>query len=187
MFRLLRRNSIYSDQWLEFYQDEVVFPDGTKGTYAWAARKNGVGVVVITADQKIVLNREYRYVIDAYSWEVPGGGIDAGESLTLAAQRELKEETGIFVAEEDLVLLGEFYPLNSFNTEKVSVFLAQVNTVQLHAEGTEQGESIVEQRLVSFDEALEMIDSGQMSDALSANAVQMAVRRVGKNTLINRV
>lgn len=35
-------------------------------------------------------------------WLIPGGGLDAGESATAAAVRELLEETGLEVSAEDL-------------------------------------------------------------------------------------
>lgn len=39
-------------------------------------------------------------------WESSGGAALAGEDYTFAAARELYEESGIFVSERDLVLLG---------------------------------------------------------------------------------
>lgn len=178
MFHKVAQKSLYKDAWVELFQDQIAFSDGTKGTYAWVNRKNGVGVVVVTADQNILLHREFRYVIQEYSWEVQGGGIDEGEEPAVAAARELKEESGITVQPSELLHLGTFYPLHSFNTETVSLFLARVDALNLSIEGTEQSEDIVEQRFFSFDEALHMIDTGKISDAFTAHAIQMAVRKV---------
>jgi 8-oxo-dGTP pyrophosphatase MutT (NUDIX family) len=36
-------------------------------------------------------------------WALPGGGVDPGESVTMAVVREVKEETGIDVEVDDLV------------------------------------------------------------------------------------
>lgn len=177
MFKRLNQKIIYQDAWLTLYQDEIEFPDGSQGTYAWVDRKNGVGVVVVTPDNRLLLHREYRHVIGGYSWEVPGGGIDEGETPEQAAIRELKEEAGIEVSERELTKLGEFYPLNSFNTERVTIFMTTVKDVHVHTEGTEGSEAITAQRFVSFNEALRMIDQGEINDALTANVVQMAIRR----------
>ena len=42
-------------------------------------------------------------------WGLPAGKVDEGESDTIAMVRELREETGIQVAEEKLELLGTGY------------------------------------------------------------------------------
>lgn len=177
MIKVINKKRIYKDEWLEFYQDEIEFADGTRGTYGRIDRKDGVGVVVVGPDNKILLNKEHRYIIDDFSWEIPGGGIDADETLIEAAARELKEETGITATE--LVSLGEFYVLSSLSNEKVSVFLTHVdvNDDVVNRTHTEVGESIEDHKWVSFDEALDMIDVGEISDVMTACAVQMAVRK----------
>lgn len=178
MFNLIKRNKIYEDEWLVFFQDEVEFPDGSKGTYAWVNRKNGVGVVVVTSNNKILLNREYRYVIDKYSWEVPGGGIDHNENLKDAAKRELYEETGLKV--EKLEYIGTFYPLNSFNKENVTFFYSIIEEQAPTTGEIEGSESVIEQKYVTFSQAQVMIDNGEISDAMTANALQIVIRRLQK-------
>jgi ADP-ribose pyrophosphatase YjhB (NUDIX family) len=50
-----------------------------------------VNVVVVNNDGEILLIRRS----DNNNWAIPGGAVDLGESLTDAAIRETKEETGI--------------------------------------------------------------------------------------------
>lgn len=177
MFKKLKENKIYQDAWLEFFQDEIEFPDGSKGTYAWAKRKNGVGIVVITTSKEILLHHEYRYVIDDYSWEVQGGGIDLGETPVETAVRELKEEAGITIQKEFLTSLGEFFPIHSFNKEKVSLFMVTIDKTEIQETNIEVSESIDNHKFVSFTDALKMIDSGEITDAMTANAIQIAIRK----------
>ena len=51
-------------------------------------------VVALTPDERVVLVREFRPGIEEVLLELPGGGIDDGESPAAAAERELLEETG---------------------------------------------------------------------------------------------
>lgn len=176
MLKKLSQKEIYKDAWLSFYQDETLLPDGTHGTYAWANRRDGVGIVVVTTDNKILLNKEYRYVLDDYFWEIPGGGIDPGEDPKQAAIRELFEETGIRA--DGLENLGEFYPLNSFITEKIIYFYTIIEPTRATTAQSETSEDIIEQKYVTFEDALSMIDRGEIRDALTANVIQMIIRKI---------
>ena len=51
------------------------------------------GVVAVKED-KILLTAQYRFLIDAVTWELPGGRVDEGEDSITAAHRECIEETG---------------------------------------------------------------------------------------------
>jgi 8-oxo-dGTP pyrophosphatase MutT (NUDIX family) len=53
-----------------------------------------VNVIAHTADDRLVLVNQFRYGVDAFSWEIPGGVIDPGEDPVAAGVRELLEETG---------------------------------------------------------------------------------------------
>jgi 8-oxo-dGTP pyrophosphatase MutT (NUDIX family) len=67
-----------------------------------------VSIVPVTSDGDFVMVRQYRHGIDAPSLEVPGGMIEQREQPSLAALRELREETGY--GEGTLVPLGSTHP-----------------------------------------------------------------------------
>lgn len=51
------------------------------------------GIMLLNADKQIFVGQRMDNEVDA--WQMPQGGIDAGEDAREAALRELKEETGI--------------------------------------------------------------------------------------------
>lgn len=59
--------------------------------------REGVGIILLNAENKVFVARRIDMVSEA--WQMPQGGIDAGEAPLQAAWRELKEETGTDKAE----------------------------------------------------------------------------------------
>ena len=53
-----------------------------------------VNVVALTPDHRLVLVRQFRFGIDDFSLEIPGGVMEPGETPLAAGLRELREETG---------------------------------------------------------------------------------------------
>jgi len=64
--------------------------------------KVAVGTVIVTTDDKIVLVR--RAIEPGYGlWVFPGGYVDRGEEVTVAAIREAREESGLDVRLDGLI------------------------------------------------------------------------------------
>jgi 8-oxo-dGTP pyrophosphatase MutT (NUDIX family) len=107
-----------------------------------------------------------------YSWEIPEGGGEDGESPLDAAKRELLEETGV-VAANWRPLGGEIHLSNCYSSERAYLFLATELT--FGAQKTEETEKIAVKK-VPFSEVLELVDSGGIKDGLSIIAILRAAR-----------
>lgn len=82
-----------------------------------------VNVLAHTADDRLVLVNQYRYGIDAFSWEIPGGVIERGEDPVAAGVRELLEETGY--AGRDARLLASVHPNPAFMSNRCHLVLVE--------------------------------------------------------------
>ncbi len=85
-----------------------VAPGERRDFYSIYYPRPAVGIVAIQ-DEKVLLIRHYRYLIDKVVWAIPSGGVDEGEDPAVAALRELREETGWFTFDEinQLIARGE--------------------------------------------------------------------------------
>lgn len=162
----LSSQQVYDNPWITVREDRVVRPDGEPGIYGVVHYKNtAVGVLAIEEDH-VYLVGQYRYPLQKYSWEIPEGGCPEGEEPLRAAQRELREETGLRAARWRM--LGEAYLSNSVADEYAVWFLAtELMTGEQQPEGTER----LSVRRVALGEALGMALEGEITDALSILAL----------------
>jgi 8-oxo-dGTP pyrophosphatase MutT (NUDIX family) len=158
---------VYDNPWIRVREDAVVRPDGRQGIYGVVHFKNvAVGVLAVEAGD-LYLVGQFRYTLERYSWEIPEGGCPAGEAPLQAARRELEEETGLRA--KRWTKMGEAHLSNSVSDELAIWFLArELEQCARRPEGTEK----LLVRRVSLDKALEMVNSGEITDALSMLAIQ---------------
>src|SRR4029453_12202851 len=84
----------YENAWITIWPDEGPRPDGEPGVYGVVHFANlAAGVLALDDDDRVLLVGQHRYTLDAYSWEIPEGGVPDGERAIDGARRELGEET----------------------------------------------------------------------------------------------
>lgn len=173
-WRRLARRTVYENAWIRIHHDDVVRPDGQPGIYGVVEYRNvAVGVAALDDEGRLLLVGQYRYTHDAYSWEIPEGGVPAREAPLDGAKRELAEETGFRAAEwRELVRLTTS---NSVTDEVGVVYLARGLTPGVaEPDGTEE----LATRWVTIAEAVAMIDRGDLLDAMSQVAIlRLALER----------
>ncbi|MBP9021387.1 MAG: NUDIX hydrolase [Syntrophobacterales bacterium] len=82
-----------------------------------------VNVIPLTADDRVVLVRQYRHGIRAETLEIPGGLVEKGDTPEEAARRELREETGHEGTE--LTFLGAVHPNPAIQNNLCYTYLAE--------------------------------------------------------------
>ncbi len=157
------RQVAYENAWIRVVHDEVTRPDGTPGVYGVVQFRNlAVGIVAVDLAGRILLVGQHRYTLDAWSWELPEGGAPLDEDPLEGARRELAEETGFRAA--DWRELVRFHTSNSVTDEAGILYVAtDLEPGAAEPEGTEE----LELRWVELDEALAMIDRGEITDAMT--------------------
>lgn len=169
----LSSREVYTNPWIRVREDRVVRPDGEPGIYGVVSAKLAVGVVALTDTDDVVLVGQYRYPLEHYSWEIVEGGVDHGETGLEAIQRELVEEAG-YTAEHWERLGGDFALSNSFSDEIAHLYVARgLTSVPRDPDPTE----VLTVRHMPLDEALAMVDDGEITDAMSVLGLLTLDRR----------
>jgi len=158
---------VYDNLWINLTEFNVINPGGGKGIYGKVHFKNiAVGVIVLDEELNIYLVGQYRFTLNAYSWEIPEGGGPINTDPLESARRELMEETGLVAAHWDP--LFTMHLSNSVSDEKGIVYLAR--GLRQEKPEPEETEQLVIKK-IPFAEAVEMVDKGQITDSMSMAAI----------------
>jgi 8-oxo-dGTP pyrophosphatase MutT (NUDIX family) len=168
-WRRVSRRTAYENAWIEVLHDEVIRPDGEPGIYGTVHfRHVAVGVVPLDTERDaVLLVGQYRYTLDRYSWEIPEGGGRPDVPPELEARRELAEETGYSGGTWRELCRCD---LSNSVTDEVAVLF--VATDPIPGPAAPEGSERIETRWVDFEQAVAMIESGEIRDAMTIIALQ---------------
>ena len=141
-------------------------------------RHPGSVVILPLLDEgQICLIENHRVAVDRVLIELPAGTLDAGEAPLDCARRELIEETGFRPGQLDL--LTSFYAAPGILDERMHLFVARELTP---GEPAREEEEEIRNRVVSWSQAWQMIDSGEIQDAKTLIGLLLYARQIAQGS-----
>ena len=156
---LLAGEEVFAGRLLEVYRDRVRLPDGSESVSEYIRHPGAVAIVALLADDRVVLERQYRYPLARDFIEIPAGKLEPGEDHLATAKRELLEETGYVAA--DWRRLGLIHNAIGYSDEGIELWLAR--GLERREQKLEPGE-FLEVFSLPIAEAREMIRDGRITD-----------------------
>lgn len=156
--------SRYDNPWIRVTEHQVVHPNGDPGIYGVVHMKNiATGIVPVDEEGYTWLVGQWRYPLEAYSWEIPEGGAPEGTDPLAGAKRELLEETGMTAT--DWTPLGTVHTSNSVTDETAKLYLAR--GLDIVSDPRPEASEELRQKRLPLREAVEMVVRNEITDAVS--------------------
>lgn len=175
--RKVTSEKVYDGAILHVYKDTVTLPNGRPAGREVIRHVGAVGIVPMTDDGKVIVERQYRYPLDMVITEIPAGKLDSrAEDRLGAAKRELQEETGITA--DEWFDLGVYYPAAAYTDEKITLYLAR----GLHfGEQDLDEDEFLNIEAIPLAELVEDVMSGKITDGKTQVAVLKTARFMEKS------
>lgn len=150
---------VFRGRLLDVRRDTVRLPDGGEATREYIKHDGAVMVVPILPDERLVMERQWRYPVGQVMLEFPAGKIDPGETPFTCARRELLEETGYAAAQWARV--GVIHNAIAYSSEAIEVWFARGLS---HRGATLDEGEFLEVTTLSVDELDALAAAGSISD-----------------------
>jgi ADP-ribose pyrophosphatase len=164
---------IYKGKIIDLRRDTAELENGASALREVVVHSGGVCVVPLTGDGEVIMVKQFRYPFGEVLLEIPAGKLEPGEEHRAAGLRELREETGALC--EHFEYLGVIYPSVAYLTEKIHIYLA--TGLKYEAQELDKDE-FLDVITVKLEDALTMIDNGEIKDAKTTAALLMTARRL---------
>lgn len=181
-WKTLKAEERYATPWISVSHHEIIDPSGREGIYGVVHFRNlAVGIIPLDADGNTWIVGQYRYPINAYSWEIIEGGAPRDQPPIDGAVRELREEAGIVAKHWTEVLRMDLS--NSASDEEAIIYVAQGLTFfEPEPDHNEQ----LEIRKLPFHELVAMVVRGELRDSLTVAGVLKVDRLLRDGALSSR-
>lgn len=168
--KIVSRRATRVSPWVEIIEREVEFTEGSAPElYHAVGQADYIAIVARTPEGLIPIVRQYRPALERFTWELPAGLVDKGETPEACCARELQEETGF--AARAVHALGAYAPCTARLSNRVHSFFVETG------ERGAPSEADIELRLVSLPELVGLTRSGEFVLQLHIGALLLAGMR----------
>ena len=172
--KTIKKNYIYHGKILSLRNDEAQLFNG-EPCKREIVEHSGGACVLFVQENKVLFVRQYRYAYGESVLEIPAGKLNAGEEPKLAAERELREETGVYGAK--LTPICTLYPSPGYTNEKIYIYLATGGKTGAQSPDADE---FLEVEWIELSRVREMLKKGEFNDAKTIVALQYYFLEVAK-------
>ena len=130
--------------------------------------KTGAAVLIQQGDDLLLLEMHRLSQGGERTYEIPRGYAEEGESSLDCARREVREETGYALAEEDLHLLGHIRPNTGLLTTRVALYFAVIPADADYLGRDDEARSVI---TVPAAHVGDMLSKGDIEDSFTLAAL----------------
>jgi len=166
--QLISRKLHHQGRKFSYYIEQIKLPNGIEQEYGYIRHPGAVLIIPVTQDNQLILVRQYRFALQCYLLEFPGGLVEASETPINAAKREFQEETGYYA--HTWIKLGESFTCPGYSNELMYIYLAQnleISKTHLPQDPDEDTETVA----MSWDELRSLISGSKATTNLDATSI----------------
>lgn len=172
--RVVASEVVHRGRYIEFRVDTVERSDGSRHTRDIVGHPGAVAMLAVDDLGRVLFVRQWRVAAGRGLLEIPAGTLDVHDGVTedpdVAARRELEEETGHRA--RSWRKLASFWTAPGFASEEMHLYLAEGLSPAADSDRLLPDEDeALELRHLSMDEALALVETGQIADAKSILAI----------------
>ena len=119
----LEARQAWRGSFLDVRNDRVALPDGSETCREYIVHPGAVMIVALLGDDRVVVERQWRYPMGRAMLEFPAGKLEPGEPVLDCAVRELIEETGYRAAE--WARAGVLHNAIGYSDEGIEIWFAR--------------------------------------------------------------
>ncbi|MBS1948761.1 MAG: NUDIX hydrolase [Bacteroidetes bacterium] len=177
-WKTLTSEYLYKDTWFtvkkekcETQEGKIIYPYYVYEFPTW------VTAVALTAEGKVILERQYRHALGQTNYEIPGGCVDDTDAtLQDAIARELLEETGYTFQHYEY--LGKTSSNPSTHDNWMHMYLATGGTLTAGQQLDHNEE--IEIYLFTIDEIKKLLSENQIVQSMHVTALFYALEKMGE-------
>lgn len=162
---------VYANPWFQIIKN---------GRYHFMRENNvqNAAVIIVESNDCYLFVRQYRHSLGKDMLELPRGSAKDNETSVQCAMRELLEESGVSLKNEDIIQIGTVCPNSGVMASEIAVFFANAGDYEKKFEPCSDG--IKDVLFIHKDEVLRMIHSHEITDAFSMSALMQLLAFRGR-------
>ncbi len=170
---------VFDEKYFKVRKDTVELPNKeTKEWIYWDSQDSAM-MIALNNDRKLVMIRQYRYLVNDMVLEFRSGGLLKEENPEDGARRELGEETGYKCGR--LYKLGAFYETYGQLNRRIHLFFSSdIKKSEQKPDKGEDGFEDVEVEFIDYEKAIELALANKIVAMGSSLAILLLKAKIEK-------